>query len=329
MTRRLKCSELEFNAVLFRYQLARVARQVIDGALRKSALFDLGLNLTWVPKRVSDNEYILGVSNNHLHELPLSISTNSSQLGAVTKVVELPLDQSEQDAEGYLPHGFENASLGKSTMSTIAGVDIRIFRVTVKPDTNQLQQPTLVAAPSSGSGSGSAIQSGESAQPTRVLLRLSSRIGSIRTEIERRPSFFNYFTGVVVDSEYFSSRSERALTTENRWLQLQHVDVVCDFTRLTNLFPGLRLIDDISAYYNESMAVMEDVLDKLPLLRTQHALLTLHGSAELPPVGPCTGASGQESGSNWTACFRHTLQRLASRATATNTTLHLRHSHRN
>ena len=320
-----------------RHQLARVARQVIDSALQKSTLFDLGLDLTWVPKRVSDTEYILGVSNNYLHELPLSIKTNSqSQLGkAVTKVVELPLDQSEKAAEGYLPHGFENASLGKSTASTIAGVDMRIFRVTVAPDTTTLtHQPSALAAPPSVSGSG--IRSGASAmrqpmrQPMHVLLRLSARIGSIRTEIERRPSFFNYFAGVVVDSTYFSSRSERALAIENRWLQLQHVDVVCDFTRSTDLFPGLRLIDDISAYFNESMEIIEDVLDKLPLLRSQHAMLTLHGGAELPPaVGPCSGASGREQGTNWTACFRHTLQRLTARARTTNTTLHLRHSHRN
>ena len=303
-----------------RYQLARVARQVIDSALQKSALFDLGLDLTWVPKRVSDTEYILGVSNNYLHELPLSIKANSPQLGDVTQVVELPLDQSEKGAEGYLPHGFENASLGKSTASTIAGVDMRVFRVT----TALIQQPSALAAPPSVSGSGSG------SQPMRVLLRLSARIGSIRTEIERRPSFFNYFAGVVVDSEYFSSRSERALAIENRWLQLQHVDVVCDFTRSTDLFPGLRLIDDISAYFNESMEIIEDVLDKLPLLRSQHAMLTLHGGAELPPaVGPCSGASGREQGTNWTACFRHTLQRLTARARTTNTTLHLRHSHRN
>ena len=56
------------------YQLARVARALIDEALRKAALFDLGLNLTWVPKRVSNIEYILGISNNYLKQIPMNIN---------------------------------------------------------------------------------------------------------------------------------------------------------------------------------------------------------------------------------------------------------------
>lgn len=302
------------------YQLARAGRKLIDEALRKAALFDLGLNLSWVVKRVSDTEHIIGVSNNDLHQLPLNITSQSksSLLGAVTKVEELLLDQSEKLAEGYLPHGFENASLGKSTTSTIAGADMRIFRVTTSFRTAHKQ--TVLGV--------SGVEHSSVREAPRVLLRLS-RISSIRTEIERRPSFFNYFSGVVIDSEYLSSRSRRALMLENRWLGLQHVMVVCDFTRSTNLFPGLRLVNDISAYFNESMVIIEDVLDKLPLLQSQHAILTLHGSAELAPVGACSTASGQEHGANWTACFRLTLQRLTARAAARNATLHLRQSPRN
>eukprot|EP01047_Picozoa_sp_COSAG01_P037034 COSAG01_NODE_2920_length_6825_cov_27.601452_6_plen_160_part_00 len=155
--------------------------------------------MTWVPKRVSNTEYILGVSNNCLHELPLRIQSISPQLGAVTKVTELPLDQSEKGATGYLPHGYENASLGQSTANTIAGVDMRVFRVTVAGTGTGLaqQQPSEVAAPSSAidSDSGSSMQRPSAKLRPRVLLRLSARIGSIRTEIERRPSFFNYFAG--------------------------------------------------------------------------------------------------------------------------------------
>ena len=296
------------------YQLAQVARRLIDATLRNASLFDLGRNLSFVPKRVSDTQYILGVSNNQLRELPLRIE---SRLGRVAHVEELSLDQSEKTAVGYLPHGFEHSDLGSSTSSTIAGADMRIFRVDLEPPKVQPVVRTGLATTSSD------------APRARVLLRLSARISSIRTEIEKRPSFFNYFAGVVVDSEYITSRSRRALEIEDRWLKLQGVQVVCDFTRSTNLFPGLRLIDDIPAYYNESMRVIDDVLQKLPLIRSQHAMLTLHGSAELGPAVPCANAAGQEAGANFTACFQRTLSRLAAQARILNVTLHLRASSRN
>ena len=313
------------------YQLARVARSLIDDALRKAALFDLGLNLTWVPKRVNDREYILGISNNYLTQIPLSIS--KTKLGSITRVEEIPLDQSEKGATGYLPHGFEHADLGKSTNSTIAGVDMRIFRVTL--DDHGLSPIRRFGLPAQESPITAAITAANT--KPNILLRLSAHIGSIRTEIERRPSFFNYFRGVVVDSEYFSSRSPRALEFENRWLELQGVEVVCDFTRSTNLFPGLRLVDDMHLYFNRSMEIIADVLQKLPSVRSQHAMLTLHGASELAPVGPCAPAKsgGSEGGSNFTQCFQHTLQRLTAEAVslasdgARPITLHLRHSTRN
>ena len=64
--------------------------------------------------------------------------------------------------------------------------------------------------------------------------------------------------------------------------------------RSTDLFPGLRLIDDIHPYYNESMEIIEDVISKLPIVRSSHAMLTLHGAAELAPVGPCINGAGQD-----------------------------------
>eukprot|EP01043_Picozoa_sp_COSAG02_P055276 COSAG02_NODE_6388_length_3604_cov_2.095292_4_plen_490_part_01 len=322
------------------YQLARVARSLIDQALRKAALFDLGLNLSWVPKRLSDSEYIIGISNNYLKQIPLDIS--KTKLGRITRVEELRLDQSEKDATGYLPHGFEHTNLGKSTNTTIAGVDMRIFRVTLDEDQLSpirrfgLPAPASPSIPKAAarSSTGSVIAAFNATRPS-ILLRLSSHIGSVRTEIERRPSFFNYFRGVVVDSEYFSSRNLRALELENRWLELQGVEVVCDFTRSTNLFPGLRLVDDMHLYFNKSMEVINDVLRKLPAVRSQHAMLTLHGPSELAPLGTCANGAASEGGSNFTKCFRQTLQRLTAEAMAISAdgskpiTLHLRHSQRN
>ena len=190
------------------FQLAQVARTLIDQALKKAALFDLGLNLTWVPKRISDTEYILGVSNNYLKEMALSIniSTASSRpLGKITGVAELALDQSEKSAVGYMPHGFEHADLGKSTKTTIAGADMRIFRLTLAaapadvlssssssssvrpPDRFGLAVHSSNDSSNDNSNSNGTSDENVSASKATVLLRLSARISSIRTEIEKRP----------------------------------------------------------------------------------------------------------------------------------------------
>lgn len=56
--------------------LARTVSRLLSGTMADQALFDIGgvnTSLSWVPKRVTDTEFIIGVSNTQLSEQPLQI----------------------------------------------------------------------------------------------------------------------------------------------------------------------------------------------------------------------------------------------------------------
>ena len=175
-------------------RMTGLARHFLEQALAAAATFDLGGALAWVPKRVAPRVYPLTVTNPSLQQAPLAIA---SRLGPVASVVELPLDQSEKAAVGYLPHGFEGADVGASTNATIAGGDTRVFVVTLASD-----RSTALAVPAGPPP--------EAAWAARRLLRLQPGTGDLRRALLARPSFDASFGGVLVDSGYLAARARGA-----------------------------------------------------------------------------------------------------------------------
>lgn len=290
-------------------RMAAFTRHFLEQSLGAASTFDLGGSLAWVPKRIAPALYSLTVTNPQLWEVPLAIA---SRLGAVAKVIEVPLDQSEKGEVGYLPHGFEGADIGHSTNSTVAGGDTRVFIVTLESDSST-EIPTPAGPPP------------EAAWAARRLLRLQPGTGNLRRQIIARPSFEVAFGGVLIDSDYLYARSPAALAREAAWLQSRRVRIVVDFSASTTLFPGVRLCDDMGGYYAESMAMLRDVIAKMPLVGSRDALLTLHDTSELPPAN---FSSGDPTGLT-RASIVATLQTLAAEAAGLNVSLHLRRSSRN
>ncbi len=289
-------------------RMAAFTRYFLEQSLGAAATFNLGGSLAWVPKRIMPTVYSLTVTNPALEEAPLEIA---SRLGSVASIVEVPLDQSEKGECGYLPHGFEGANIGSSTNSTIAGGDTRVFLVTLATD-RSTAIPTPAGPPP------------EAAWAARRLLRLQPGTGDLRRQIIARPSFEAAFVGVVVDSDYFFSRSPAALAREAVWLTSRRVRVVVDFSATTTLFPGARLCDDMGGYFAESVAMLRDVIGKMPLVGSKDALLTLHDTSELPPANFSADPHGETR-----ASIVATLQTLAAEAAALNVSIHLRRTSRN
>jgi hypothetical protein len=213
------------------YTLVGFAAQMLAATLREAALFDLGLQLSWVPRRIAPKRYSLMVVNNEFTPRPLAIK---SLLGPIVSIKEVPIDAAAQPiGHGWLPYGFDNATvragLGANTANSIQGLDTRCFMVTLSSDSST---PITVPPPLPVPG------------PPR-LLRLSHSIGTVREELLRRPSFRNFYDGVVLDWAYLEARSEEALLREARWWAWQKLQVVVDFTSGNTIFPGpLRMMDD-------------------------------------------------------------------------------------
>jgi hypothetical protein len=91
------------------------------------------------------------------------------------------------------------------------------------------------------------------------------------------------------------------------------VRVVVDLSSGVNLYPTLRLIDNLHTDYETSVAAIDDVAAKMGILDARDLIISLHRHPENNFTAEQTGAS-----------FVATLRALAGQAAARGVTLHLR-----
>ncbi len=274
------------------YALDREVRQELEKVFRSQQLFEVqGEGLSFVTCRKRAGEFTVGIANNTWREQPFQLV---SRCGKIESVRELTLDQSEKGAVGQTPEAVDASTLGRSGEHTLAGGDVRIFAVTVKEV--GVEEIAHVAPP---------------AQHHSILPLRKAR--SVKEEILSRATFFEHFDGVCVDWSYLHDREKSTLQAEAGWLKRQHLRLVVDLSSGVNLYPTLRLMDNVPEDYQASRAVMADVFAKMELLGARDLILSLHHNPE-------TNFTDAQSRAALTA----TLKALASEAAAHGVTLHLR-----
>lgn len=274
------------------YRLNPEARAALEQIFRKQALFEPGEGLSLITCRRAPGEYTLGIANNSYREKPFQIV---SHCGVIESIRELALDPSEKDAPGYLPEGFEGTKLGASGEHTIAGGDVRIFRVHVREEGVE-EIPHKVPPP----------------RPQGRILPLRG-IRSIQEAVLARPTFFQHYDGAMIDWRYLAERERAALEREAAWIRRQKLRIVVDLTSGMNLYPDLRLVDNVHEYYQASMSAIDDVLAKMPLLGAADLILSLHRTPE-------NNITDEET---W-AAFETSVREICRKAAAKGITVHLR-----
>ncbi|MBN1346600.1 MAG: hypothetical protein JXQ73_28175 [Phycisphaerae bacterium] len=237
------------------YPLLEHVRAVLNQVFRDQTLFDVGAGLSVIVCRKGPGEYTLCVCNNGLGPLPLEIV---SRRGPIESTRELSLDESEKGAVGYLPEGLEKAEIGKSDGRTVAGGDVRVFAVKVREQGTE-EIPHVAPPP----------------RPRGRVLPLRA-IESIQREILARPTFFEHYDGVMIDWKYLRDRSPEAIGREAGWIGRQKLIVWVDLTSGLNLYPDLRLMDNLKEDYAASMAAILAILDKMRPLGARNLVLSLH-----------------------------------------------------
>ncbi|MHB8519385.1 MAG: hypothetical protein ACYDH9_01385 [Limisphaerales bacterium] len=275
------------------YALRPEVRQTLEKVFSRLQLFETGSReLSLVTCRKGPGEYTLGIANNSWRERSFKII---SHCGPIASVRELTLDQSEKPAPGYLPESVQREPLGRSTDRTIAGGDVRLFAVRVNE--TGVEEIPHVAPPPRPRG--------------RALPLRQAR--SIKEEILARPTFFEHFDGVVVDWRYLHERETATLAREAGWIGRQGLRVYVDLSSGIDLYPTLRLIDNVEADYAASMAAIDDVLGKMETLGARDLILSLHRAPENNFAAEQTHAA-----------FVKTLRTLAVQAARRRVTLYLR-----
>lgn len=241
------------------YPLLKHIRVVFDQAFRSQMVFEVNENLSLITCRKAPGLYLVEICNNLLKQEPFQII---SHCGSIESIRELELDQSEKQAVGYLPDGFEKATIGVSDEWNIAGGDTRIFMVRVQEEGIE-SIPHIVPSP----------------RPQKRALTLRG-ITSIKEEILARPTFFEHFDRIVIDWKYIRQREKDILKQEIGWINRQKLGVIVDLTSGINLYPNLRLTNNLEEDYLSSMAAIKDVVEKMEIIGAHDLILTLHRGIE-------------------------------------------------
>jgi hypothetical protein len=274
------------------YSVDPEVRHSLDQILRSQALVEVqGEGLSFITCRKAAGEFTIGIANNTWHQRPFRLI---SHCGKIESINELPLDPPETVAPGYTPEVI-SGQLGQSGKDTIAGGDFRIFAVKVVEI--GVEEIPHVRPP---------------ARPRGRLLPLR-RVSLIKEEILARPTFFEHFDGVCVDWRYLHEREKAALQSETAWLKRQDLRIVVDLSSGLDLYPTLRLIDNLHADYESSMADIRDVFAKMEILGAHDLIVSLHRFPE-------NNFSDDQS----RAAFTTTLKALTDQAATRGVTLHLR-----
>jgi len=237
------------------YPLLKHVRYILDKVFHSQMLFEVGEGLSLIVCRKEPGKYTLGICNNSLRERPFKIISHCGQNKSIR---ELPINQSEKEEIGYLPEGFENADVGISRDETIAGGDVRIFAVDVY---EECVEEIAHVSPEP--------------RPKGRILPLRN-LCSIKHEILARPTFFEHFDGIVVDWRYLRNSEKDALKREAEWVKRQSLQVFVDLTSGINLYPDLRLVNNIKEDYLDSMSAIRDVFVKMEILGAHGLIISLH-----------------------------------------------------
>ena len=279
------------------YPLLDHSRKMFNYILGNASIFYSETNLTLVHMLLnsSTDEFLVLVSNPELREQPLKWGSYGKDMELIQ---EIPLDQSEKGAVGYLPDGYEDADIGKSTNTTIAGGDTRLFRVQVKQIEGQSDFKYIAKVT-------------PKPRPKGIGLHLRHLEHSIRYEILKRPTFFQHYDSIVVDYSYLISKDNDFLVDDSRWLSQQSVTIYVDASPSIDLFPTLRFVTDDPATYNKTLARLTSLMHKMNILGSHDLIISLHGF----PGDEPTNQSRND--------FNATIHYLNNLGTQLNITLHM------
>jgi hypothetical protein len=136
---------------------------------------------------------------------------------------------------------------------------------------------------------------------------------SIKEEVLARPSFFEHFDSVVVDWRYLRGRENDEIERESAWIGRQGLKLLIDLTSGINLFPDLRLLDNIRRDYLASLAAIADVMRKMEIIPAHDLILSLHRYPE----------NSFSEDQSWRS-FETTLRQVCVSASRSDVTVHLR-----
>lgn len=237
------------------FHLLEHVKRMLSELLEKEQIFSAGSGLSYVACRKAKGSYTLAITNNHLSERQYRIV---SHCGKITGIKEITLEQSEKGEIGYWPEGKENDKCGKSDNSTIAGGDIRLFRINIQEKNLRTIKPMKPQAP---------VQN-------RILAHHD--ISDVKETILQWPTFFQHFDGMKLTWRYLHIRDMNQIKREYQWFERQPLRIFVDFSSGCNLFPDFAFIDLPGIQYRETLNILRELFTKMKAIGAREAVFSLH-----------------------------------------------------
>ena len=172
-----------------------------------------------------------------------------ARAGRILGVEELPTPDDVKGERGYAPKAFKGYSAGASTADTIAGGDVRLFRVKLDEAGAVEELPEAVERPN--------------ATGSCFVMRGNGELEDAAIE---RPTFFRHYDTMLVDWRWFEQRTEDEIRRQMNWPKLQGLKMMLDFRSGLNYYPDLRIPTVKSvAREKETLRRMRGVLAKAGL----------------------------------------------------------------
>ena len=275
------------------------AQIIINYFLTRNSILEMEYtNLSYIVNYMSNDDYLVLVTNPLMSEQPLKFN---SPIGHIIKITEHQLDQSEKNKIGYLPDRYQGTDLGKSTNDTIAGVDTRLFTITLQTNSIKIIEKVTPKP-----------------RPNGIVLHLWQIRDSLMNEIHCRPTFFQHFDSVIVDYSYVMSKDDEFLQKEAKWFNQQNLKVYIDASPAIDLFPNLRLVNNSVVDFNESFNDLKRLLQKAEVYTVTNLIISLHRQ----PENYITYSTTLQE-------FNSTLHTLVHLAAARNIKIHMQDSVKN
>ena len=240
------------------YPVLNHVKALLQDVFASVQLFETNPGLSYITCVKNKEEYSLLISNDKWMPQDFTITAKN---GEIVSIEELKINEAEMQAVGYTPKVVQEKA-GKNLKKTIAGGGVRVFRIRLKNVHAEIQPEVSVTS-----------------NPKNRTLFLHD-ISDIKEEILSRPTFFSHYDRVLVDWRYLHKREKQVLKEEAGWISLQKLKIAVDLSSGLNLYPDLRLVNNDSVRYNESMAVIKSIIDKMKILGADKLLLTPHRSIE-------------------------------------------------
>ena len=208
----------EFSAPLGSpYHLTAFTKEVLSKKFKAMELFSVNDSLAYIVNYRGDNEFLVGLYNDHINSVTFDITSN---VGNIISKEEIILgDTNIKEDEAYFARDYTNHDGGLDDDENIYGGDVRLFLITVD-----------------GAGSAYTVntQLSHEQYATNNYLMIDN-LGYLRKELTlQMPEFKHYYKGVCVKGQDLLDCSEAAIARDFDWFVRKKLYFVVDITGISS-----------------------------------------------------------------------------------------------